>query len=55
MLPRKRPEVPEAPKSVHIPTTVRKKCPHLMVCGMCELKKRWCEKYGLPEDQTHNY
>ena len=52
---RKRPEVPEAPKSVNIPTTVSRKCPHLMSCGMCELKELWCEKYGLPANKTHNY
>ena len=55
VLPRKRPEVPEAPKSVNIPTTVRKKCPYLLACGMCELKKVMCEKYGLPADQTYNH
>lgn len=56
MLQRKRPEVPEAPTTVSkIPTTVRKKCPYLMACGMCELKKGWCEKYGLPADQTDNH
>lgn len=52
VLQRKRPEVPEAPE---IPKSVRKKCPYLMACGMCKLKKRWCEKYGLPADQTHNH
>ena len=50
---RKRPEVPEEPK---VPTTVRKKpCVFLTPCGMCELKKVWCEKYGLPANKTHNY
>lgn len=54
MLPaRKRPEVPEEPK---VPTTVSKKpCVFLTPCGMCELKKVWCEKYGLPANKTHNY
>jgi hypothetical protein len=52
LLPRKRPEVPEAPE---IPKSVRKKCPYLMACGMCELKKVWCNKYGLPADQTDNH
>lgn len=57
VLQRKRLEVPEAPKTVSkIPTTVSKKpCVFLTPCGMCELKKGWCEKYGLPADQTDNH